>query len=100
MNSPAPLNALVSWLIINERMCRTLVTRCPNHRRRSHIPRGYVLLHIPEWGQEGHSVGAPVNAQRYKLIALFVKETVIILLYNSLGMNYMIRLSVGERLNC
>jgi len=43
---------------------------------------GHVPLHFPKWGwQEGHRVRAPVNVQRYKLIALFVK-TVIILLYN------------------
>jgi len=34
-----------------------------------------VHLHFLGWGQDGHRVEAPANAQRCKLIALFVENT-------------------------
>jgi len=47
----------------------------------AYTQEGNVPLQFPEWGREGHRTRAHVNAQRYKLIALFVK-TVMILIYN------------------
>jgi len=48
------------------------------HRRRNHIARrGTCPSTFQSGGQEGHRVRAPVNAQRYKLIALFVKTVII-----------------------
>jgi len=64
-------------------------------------PEGHVPLHFPECGdREGHRVRAPVHAQRYKLIALFVKNIhniALKLVRNEL--NCIIRLSVGELIN-